>query len=173
MSGERAGVSKTVIDVHGLTKKFGDKTVVNNVDLSVAAGETVTQAREIADSLHKQRGEPLIGREPPEITRFRMRLEGAMDRIAIRSLLWTLACALVAVTGYAVTVYSDTWGTEIDIVSAFTAGFLTETIVNWALLPAFRTIRSRGRREPARPIVVRAESNGHGVQERVIHGEVT
>lgn len=31
----------TVIDVHGLTKKFGDKTVVNNVDLSVEAGEIV------------------------------------------------------------------------------------------------------------------------------------
>ena len=33
--------SATVIDVHGLTKKFGDKTVVNDVDLKVAAGEIV------------------------------------------------------------------------------------------------------------------------------------
>ncbi len=31
----------TVIDVHGLTKKFGEKTVVNNVDLKVAKGEIV------------------------------------------------------------------------------------------------------------------------------------
>jgi ABC-2 type transport system ATP-binding protein len=41
MSGEGAGASGTVIDVHGLTKKFGDKTVVDNVDLNVAAGEIV------------------------------------------------------------------------------------------------------------------------------------
>jgi ABC-2 type transport system ATP-binding protein len=33
--------SETVIDVHGLTKKFGKKTVVDNVDLKVAAGEIV------------------------------------------------------------------------------------------------------------------------------------
>ena len=33
--------SETVIDVHGLTKKFGNRTVVDNVDLKVAAGEIV------------------------------------------------------------------------------------------------------------------------------------
>lgn len=36
-----AAAHQTVIDVHGLTKKFGDKTVVNDVDLSVDAGEIV------------------------------------------------------------------------------------------------------------------------------------
>ena len=41
MSDHSAPASETVIDVHGLTKRFGDKTVVNNVDLKVAAGEIV------------------------------------------------------------------------------------------------------------------------------------
>jgi ABC-type multidrug transport system ATPase subunit len=31
----------TVIDVHGLTKKFGDKVAVDNVDLQVSRGEIV------------------------------------------------------------------------------------------------------------------------------------
>jgi ABC-2 type transport system ATP-binding protein len=33
--------AEPVIDVHGLTKRFGDKTVVNDVDLEVAQGEIV------------------------------------------------------------------------------------------------------------------------------------
>jgi ABC-2 type transport system ATP-binding protein len=36
-----SGASATVIDVHGLTKRFGDKTVVKDVDLSVSEGEIV------------------------------------------------------------------------------------------------------------------------------------
>ncbi len=41
MSAEGSRATGTVIDVHGLTKRFGSKTVVNDVDLKVAAGEIV------------------------------------------------------------------------------------------------------------------------------------
>jgi ABC-2 type transport system ATP-binding protein len=36
-----SGAPATVIDVHGLTKRFGDKTVVKDVDLAVSEGEIV------------------------------------------------------------------------------------------------------------------------------------
>jgi hypothetical protein len=41
------------------------------------------------------------------------------------------------------TIYNDAWGTPLDFATAFTTGFLSETIVNWALLPAFQSYRIR------------------------------
>jgi hypothetical protein len=58
---------------------------------------------------------------------------------------WTLLSGLVAATAYALTIWDDTWGTVVDYVTAFTAGFLTETVVKWAVLPAFQSYRARRR----------------------------
>jgi hypothetical protein len=58
---------------------------------------------------------------------------------------WTLLSGLVAATAYALTIWDDTWGTVVDYVTAFTAGFLTETVVKWAVLPGFQSYRARRR----------------------------
>jgi hypothetical protein len=62
-----------------------------------------------------------------------------------RDWIWSLGRALVAATAYSLTIYNDHWGTLIDFLTAFTTGFLTETVVSWAVLPAFQTIRVRWR----------------------------
>ena len=60
-------------------------------------------------------------------------------------LMWTLLSALVASTAYALTIWDDTWGTITDYATAFTAGFLTDAVVKWAVLPAFQSYRVRRR----------------------------
>ncbi len=59
--------------------------------------------------------------------------------------LWTLLSALVASTAYALTIWDETWGTVTDYATAFTAGFLTDAVVKWAVLPAFQSYRTRRR----------------------------
>lgn len=67
-----------------------------------------------------------------------------------RDNLWTLVRAFAAVIAYTLTFYDDTWGSNIDYATAFTVGFLTETVVNWAVMPAFQSYRSRRRRASER-----------------------
>jgi hypothetical protein len=77
----------------------------------------------------------------------RMRLRGVristMERLAFTDVLWSLVRGLVAVMAYTLVVYNDTWGTTKDFVSAFAIGFASETIVDWALMPAFQTFKNR------------------------------
>ena len=86
---------------------------------------------------------PSIERGTLDLSPWRLRLAGAFSSLALRAVVWTLARALVAAVAYALTIYSDTWGSVTDFASAFTAGFLTETVVNWAVMPAFRSHRNR------------------------------
>jgi hypothetical protein len=86
---------------------------------------------------------PSIERGTLDLSPWRLRLAGAFSSLALRAVVWTLARALVAAAAYALTIYSDTWGSVTDFASAFTAGFLTETIVNWAVMPAFHSNRNR------------------------------
>lgn len=58
---------------------------------------------------------------------------------------WTILSGLVAAIAYALTIWDETWGTVTDYATAFTAGFLTDTVVNWAILPAFQSYRARRR----------------------------
>ena len=66
-------------------------------------------------------------------------------RIQRGDLFWTLLSGVVAATAYTLTIWDETWGTIADYVTAFTAGFLTETVVKWAVLPAFQSYRARRR----------------------------
>jgi hypothetical protein len=68
-----------------------------------------------------------------------------MRKLQRGDIFWTLLSAVVASTAYALTIWDDTWGTVTDFATAFTAGFLTDTIVNWAVLPAFQSYRARRR----------------------------
>jgi hypothetical protein len=52
---------------------------------------------------------------------------------------------LGAVTAYAVSQYSPSWGSLTDYLTALLAGFGSQTIVKWALLPIFQTISPRFR----------------------------
>jgi hypothetical protein len=104
----------------------------------------VAEARCIERRLDAPARNPAIERGMLELSPWQLRLAGAFSALALRSIVWTLARALVAAAAYALIIYSDTWGSVNDFASAFTAGFLTETIVNWAVMPAFRTNRNRG-----------------------------
>jgi hypothetical protein len=44
---------------------------------------------------------------------------------------------------YLVTVYSDTWGSLTDLLTAVAAGFGTAIAVQWAALPIFQSLRLR------------------------------
>lgn len=63
--------------------------------------------------------------------------------VTLSDLAWTMAIALVTVVAYALTLYSATWGSTTDILKAFAAAFVSASLVNWAALPAFQSIRSR------------------------------
>jgi hypothetical protein len=80
-----------------------------------------------------------VGTEPPSP------LWAPLRRLQRGDYFWTLVSALVAVSAYALTIWDETWGTTADYATAFTAGFLTETIINWAVLPAFQSYRARRR----------------------------
>lgn len=64
-----------------------------------------------------------------------------VQAIAQRDLLWTFATALAASAAYIPTIYNSTWGTPSDYVGAFAAGFLGKTVINWAALPLFRSLK--------------------------------
>ena len=114
-----------------------------DTEASFSQRPSVLQVRDIAPGLAATKRNPGIDRKLPDVNPWRLRLNVAFNELALRSALWTLARAFVAVAAYALTVYSDTWGSVTDFASAFTVGFLTETVVNWAVLPAFRSIRNR------------------------------
>jgi hypothetical protein len=50
---------------------------------------------------------------------------------------------LVSSLVYAGTLYTDDWGTLMDCVAAFGAGFVGDVVVKWGLLPAGRSILLR------------------------------
>lgn len=111
----------------------------------------VVEAHRIDNLLDAPANNPAIDRGMLDLSPWRLRLAGAFSGVALRAAFWTLARALVAAVAYALTIYSDTWGSVTDFASAFTAGFLTETIVNWAVLPAFRSNRNRSETLPSPP----------------------
>jgi hypothetical protein len=103
----------------------------------------IVEAHRIGDRLDAPARNPAIERATLDLSPWRLRLAGAFSSLALRSVVWTLARALAAAAAYALTIYSDTWGSVTDFASAFTAGFLTETLVNWAAMPAFGSHRNR------------------------------
>jgi hypothetical protein len=66
-----------------------------------------------------------------------------VEAILRRDLLWTVATALAASVAYIPTIYSSTWGTPSDYLSAFVAGFLGKVAINWAALPFFRSLKPK------------------------------
>jgi len=120
----------------GLRRLYGDHEPIEDVPCIVAA-------HRIEDRLDASARNPAIERGTLDLSPWRLRLAGAFNTLALRSAVWTLARALVAAVAYALTIYSDTWGSVTDFASAFTVGFLTETVVNWAAMPAFRSHRNR------------------------------
>jgi hypothetical protein len=60
-----------------------------------------------------------------------------------RDAIWTIAVALVTVAAYVPTLYGPSWGTLGDYAGAFAAGFLGKAVINWAALPAFRSLKPK------------------------------
>jgi hypothetical protein len=113
-------------------------------DVGVEQPPTIRQrlddATKLADQLEKTANAPAIPRSErtPESV-----LNGQFLMQVLRDQLWTLGRAAASSTAYALTIYDDTWGTPVDYATAFTTGFLTETIVNWAIMPALQSYRVR------------------------------
>jgi len=71
------------------------------------------------------------------------RIPVAIRSVLRRDLAWTVAIALATSAVYILTgVYTSSWGTVTDYVSAFAAGFIGKAAVSWAALPIFQSIRS-------------------------------
>lgn len=120
----------------------------------------LVEAHRIDDRLDAPARHPSIERRTLDLSPWRLRLAGAFSGLALRSVVWTLARAFVAAVAYALTIYSDTWGSVTDVASAFTVGFLTETLVNWAAMPAFRSNRNRSEVRSSPPAT--ASTGGDG-----------
>jgi hypothetical protein len=71
------------------------------------------------------------------------RTPGWLTAITTRDLLWSAVIVIVTLCAYVPTFYGPSWGSLGDYGTAFLAGFLTKTIVNWALLPAFASLAVR------------------------------
>lgn len=56
---------------------------------------------------------------------------------------WTAAILLLTSLAYGLAKYSDTWGSNEDVLEAFLAGALGTVVVDWAALPIFQSIRLR------------------------------
>lgn len=63
--------------------------------------------------------------------------------ITLRDIGLTLLLAAGATIVYLVPVYSATWGGTKDYVTALMAGFGAQPVIQWALLPAFTSLRNR------------------------------
>ena len=122
----------------------------------------VADARGAEERLGASARHPEIERAQLDIGPWELRLAGMFSALAFRSVVWTLARALVAAVAYALAIYSDTWGSVTDFASAFTAGFLTETLVNWASLPAFASQRNRA--DDGAPATVAEAPSGDAAQ---------
>jgi hypothetical protein len=58
-------------------------------------------------------------------------------------LAWSLPAILGASALYLLTIYSDSWGSLDDLLTAFTAGFGTAIAIDWAAVPIFQSLRLR------------------------------
>jgi hypothetical protein len=63
----------------------------------------------------------------------------------------TLLLAVGAAIAYMVPLYSATWGSPTDLLTAMAAGFGAQAIVQWAALPAFQSLQISTKNEPAAP----------------------
>lgn len=70
------------------------------------------------------------------------RIPVAVRGVLKRDLAWTIAIALASSAVYILAgVYTPSWGTAIDYISAFAAGFIGKAAISWAALPLFQSIR--------------------------------
>jgi hypothetical protein len=76
-----------------------------------------------------------------------------------RDAIWTAVSATVACIAFTLTFYNDTWGSAKDYMTAFTAGFATEAVLNWAVLPMFLSYRERHITTTAAPPLQGAAGN--------------
>ena len=59
-------------------------------------------------------------------------------------IIWSALLLAGAALAYMLTVYSSTWGSLDDLLTALAAGFGTAVVVQWAALPLFQSVRLRG-----------------------------
>lgn len=69
------------------------------------------------------------------------RIKVPASAIARRDAFWTAGIALVSSAAYMPTLYSPVWGTCLDYVGAFAAGFVGKAAISWAALPLFQSLR--------------------------------
>lgn len=66
-----------------------------------------------------------------------------LRRYRLSDVLLSLIVLLITSLVYTATVYSDTWGSWTDWATAFGAGFLGKLVIQWTLLPVYRSLRIR------------------------------
>jgi hypothetical protein len=66
-----------------------------------------------------------------------------LRRLQFVDFMQTLAILTLASLAYFFARYNDTWGSVADVATAFLAGFAGQVVVQWALLPIYRSVRLR------------------------------
>jgi hypothetical protein len=79
-----------------------------------------------------------------------------LRRYRLSDVLLSLIVLLITSLVYTATVYSDTWGSWTDWTTAFGAGFLGKLVIQWTLLPVYRSLRIRTAGTQAPPVPTRA-----------------
>jgi hypothetical protein len=62
-----------------------------------------------------------------------------------QDVLWSALVVIVALAVYVPVLYGPTWGNLGDYAGAFIAGFVGKVAINWAALPAFRSLSARAK----------------------------
>jgi hypothetical protein len=133
----------------------------------VTAGSEHKPAREItnAGAVYGSADPAMLAADPTEATRAAgtesvrgaagethegERIPIAVAGVLRRDLAWTVAIALVSSVAYISTIYTPSWGTLTDYITAFAAGFVGKAAISWAALPLFQSLR--GVAAPAAPV---------------------
>jgi hypothetical protein len=69
----------------------------------------------------------------------------AFPQILRRDAAWTIATAVASAAVYAATLYNSTWGTPLDYVGAFAAGFIGKAAISWVGMPFFQSLSTKAK----------------------------
>jgi hypothetical protein len=137
----RVSVQRLILDVRASSQDLAQACAFHDLD----AGDLSA----LTSATWNLEQTPLHPTQTQEPKRSESSFRKAFRKQNRRDWIWSLGRALVAATAYALTIYNDHWGTLIDFLTAFTTGFLTETVVSWAVLPVFQSIRGHWRERTA------------------------
>ncbi len=130
-------------DLAGKTGDHGDSAITTALDQSQAS-TTFVQKAHLPSALSRWTSE-LLPRLWTRVVRVLVRSRPARLMAAARrqDIMLSIVAALGAMLVYALQIYTATWGSLTDYLTAVASGFGAQVIVRWAALPIFESWRGR------------------------------